>query len=55
MLKKINAMTSRVGFMLVPVPPSTKMLNEHANVSEAHHPSLGGRTVEWMRTVANLI
>lgn len=50
-MRLLNAITRRFGFLVVPVP-SAKMLNEHANVCEAHHPSRGGRTVAWMRQVA---
>jgi hypothetical protein len=45
----------RRGYVVVPLPPSTKMLREHANVSEPHHPSRGGRTVAWMREVADIV
>lgn len=45
----------RRGYTVVPLPPSTKMLREHANVSESHHPSRGGRTVTWMREVADIV
>jgi len=48
----INRLLRRFGLLLVPTPPSAKMLHEHANVSETHHPSRGGNTVEWMRRVA---
>lgn len=50
-LDPVNALLRHVGLLLVP-KPSAKMLNEHANVSEAHHPSRGGNTVRWMRRVA---
>lgn len=50
----LNWFTRRFGFLIVPCPPSGKMLIEHANVSEAHHPSRGGNTVRWMREVAEL-
>lgn len=49
----LNRWLVRRGFLLVPVPPSSKMLHEHANVSVSHHPSRGGNTVRWMRTVAD--
>lgn len=51
LLAAINSITRRFGFLVV-LKPSAKMLNEHANVSEVHHPSRGGETVEWMRQVA---
>ena len=51
-LSTLNRLLRRVGLVIVPVPPSAKMLHEHANVSESFHPSRGGRTVEWMRAVA---
>lgn len=38
--------------MIVSRPPSAKMIQEHANISETYHPSRGGRTVDWMRYVA---
>lgn len=43
------------GRLIVPTPPSAKMLREHANVSECHHPSRGGNTVAWMREVAAIV
>lgn len=52
MIPTINRLLRRLGLVIVPMPPSAKMLHEHANVSECHHPSRGGRTVEWMREVA---
>jgi hypothetical protein len=48
----VNRALRLLGLMLVPLPPSAKMLHEHANVSEVHHPSRGGNTVRWMRRVA---
>ena len=51
-VRTINWITRRLGFLIVPLPPSAKMLHEHANVSEVHHPSRGGNTVRWMRRVA---
>jgi hypothetical protein len=51
----LNRFLRPFGAMLVPCPPSAKMLHEHANVSEVHHPSRGGNTVRWMRRVADLI
>lgn len=50
----INRALRPLGWMLIPRPPSAKMLHEHANVTEVHHPSRGGRTVDWMRRVADL-
>lgn len=52
MIPTINRLLRRAGLVIVPMPPSAKMLHEHVNVSESHHPSRGGRTVAWMRTVA---
>jgi hypothetical protein len=49
----INHILRWAGLMIVPRPPSAKMLREHANVSECHHPSRGGNTVQWMRRVAD--
>ncbi len=43
-----------LGLAVVPALPTPKMLREHANVCEVHHPSRGGRTVAWMRRVADL-
>lgn len=54
-MRTLNRALRRLGIMLVPSPPSAKMLREHANTSEVHHPSRGGLTVEWMRHVAYLI
>lgn len=54
MLKKINNWLANTGYVLVPIT-SGKMLTEHANVSEAHHPSRGGSTVRWMRDVASMM
>ncbi len=51
MIGLVNALLRRFGLLLVP-KPSAKMLHEHANVSETHHPSRGGKTVAWMRQVA---
>lgn len=51
----LNRLLLRFGYVLAPAPPSAKMLREHANVSEAHHPSRGGRTVAWLRSMADLI
>jgi hypothetical protein len=50
----MNRLLLLFGVMLVPRPPSAKMLHEHANVSECHHPSRGGNTVRWMRRVADM-
>ena len=54
-VRLINRLLSRTGMLLVPAPPSAKMLHEHANVSECHHPSRGGNTVAWMRKVAAIV
>ena len=54
-MKMINKALKLFGVMLVPRPPSAKMMHEHANTSESHHPSRGGRTVQWMRHVASLM
>lgn len=51
----INRVLRWFGVMLVPVPPSAKMLREHANISEQHHPARGGNTVAWMRLVAERV
>jgi hypothetical protein len=50
-----NKILKHLGVILVPLPPSAKMLREHANTSESFHPSRGGNTVAWMRRVADLI
>ena len=55
MIRVVNRILRASGYMLIPTPPSRKMLREHANVSECHHPSRGGNTVAWMRLVASLI
>jgi hypothetical protein len=52
-MRLVNGALRWFGLMIVPLPPSAKMLREHANISEHHHPSRGGRTVEWMRTLAD--
>lgn len=51
----MNSLLRRFGYLIVPIPPSAKMLREHANVSETHHPAKGGNTVEWMRHVADMV
>jgi hypothetical protein len=51
----INWWIRPLGIILVPCPPSVQQLEEHANVSEAHHPSRGGNTVKWMRQVASMM
>jgi hypothetical protein len=53
-IRILNRILRRVGVMVVPVPPSAKMLHEHANISEHFHPSRGGNTVRWMRRVAEI-
>lgn len=55
LLRMINRPLRRVGYVIVRTPPSAKMLREHANTSESHHPSRGGRTVDWMRDVARSV
>lgn len=52
MIPLLNRLLRHAGLAIVPTPPSAKMLHEHANVSASNHPSRGGRTVEWMRAVA---
>lgn len=55
-MKRVNRVLGRVGIVVLPGPtPAGKMLMEHANVSEAHHPARGGRTVEWMRRSARWV
>jgi hypothetical protein len=54
-LAALNWALRPIGVMLVPRAPSAKMMREHANVSATHHPSGNGRTVAWMRTVADLM
>lgn len=54
-MKTLNRLLLRFGYVLAPAPPSAKMLREHANVSETHHPSRGGRTVAWLRGMADLV
>lgn len=53
-MRLINRVLVRFGCILIPAPPSAKMLREHANVSESHHPARGGNTVVWMRHLADL-
>lgn len=58
-MKLINGMLRRFGVMLVPRPPSGKMLIEHANVCESQHlaadvhGNVDGCT-RWMRQVAEI-
>ncbi len=54
-MKTLNRLLLRFGYVVAPAPPSAKMLREHANVSESHHPSREGRTVAWLRSTADLI
>lgn len=54
-MRYANRFLLRFGWMLVPEPTSPKMLEEHANVSECHHPSRGGNTVKWMRHVSMMM
>jgi hypothetical protein len=54
-MRVTNKILKRLGIIVVPLPPSAKMLREHANTSESFHPSRGGNTVAWMRRVADLI
>lgn len=54
MLTRINRWLSNTGYVIVPIT-SGKMLTEHANTAEAHHPSRGGLTVRWMRQVASFM
>lgn len=51
----LNWVLRPMGLLVVPRPPSAKMMREHANVSEARRLSSQGRTVAWMRTVADLM
>lgn len=53
-LGTVNRALRALGVMVVPLPPSAKMLREHANISETHHPSGGGKTVKWLRDVADM-
>lgn len=52
-MRLLNWLLRPFGVIVVPRPPSAKMLHEHANVSEAHHPGRGGNTVRWIRQVAD--
>ncbi|GAA0641150.1 hypothetical protein GCM10009548_01640 [Streptomyces malaysiensis subsp. malaysiensis] len=54
-MRVLNRVLRRFGYIVTPTPPSAKMLREHANVSETHHPSRGGNTVAWMRDVADRV
>lgn len=54
-MKIINRVLRRFGVMLAPLPPSAKMLIEHANVCESQHrpPHVGADgCVQWMRRVS---
>lgn len=51
-MKAINAILGRLGIWIVPAGTTSQMLHEHANISETHHPSGGGRTVAWLRATA---
>lgn len=54
-LRPVNRVLKPVGLVVFPSPPSAKMLHEHANVAEVHHPSQGGATVRWLRRTAELL
>jgi len=54
-IRAMNWLLRPSGLMVIPRPPSAKMMIEHANVSESYHPSGNGKTVAWMRTVATLM
>lgn len=58
-MKFVNRLLARVGIVILPVRRDArttgKMLQEHANISEHHHPSRGGNTVRWMRRAARWI
>lgn len=54
-MKIFNRVLRWFGLMLVPCPPSAKMLHEHANVAEISYPYQGGNTITWMRRVAELM
>lgn len=49
----INRILVPLGVVLVPRPPSVKMLREHANVAEHHPIGPTSKTVAWMRLVAD--
>jgi hypothetical protein len=49
----IHRLLARFGLMLVPIPPSSKLLHEYANVLETHHPSGVSRGTRWLRAVAD--
>lgn len=56
----MNRLLRRFGFVLVPLPPSAKMLREHANVCESQHvrTDVHGGTdgcVRWMRDIASAV
>jgi hypothetical protein len=59
-LRPFSRLLNRRGFVVVPLPPSAKMLREHANVCESQHlrGDVHGSTdgcVVWMRAVASKI
>jgi hypothetical protein len=54
-MRTLNLLLRRFGLLVVPVPPSAKMLREHADVAATRHPVRGGRTVEWLYRVADLV
>jgi hypothetical protein len=57
-MKIINWLFRWLGFLVVPLPPSAKMLREHANVCESTHPGPHDRAdgcVVWMRLVASSV
>lgn len=59
-MRALNRLCRRLGFLVVPLPPSAKMLREHANVCESQHlrGDVHGGTdgcVRWMRAVASKI
>lgn len=59
-MRYANRLLRRFGVMLAPLPPSAKMLREHANVCESQHlhGDVHGRTdgcVVWLRRAAGVL
>lgn len=59
-MRLINRLARRFGYVLVPLPPSAKMLREHANVCESQHVYMdvhGGTDgcLRWSRRVASIV
>jgi tRNA G10 N-methylase Trm11 len=55
-MRTVNRVLRRFGFVALPLPPTAKMLREHANVLETARPYVHGSfTLRWLRHVADLV